>query len=92
MSLELINKETVNVPLEDDCGNPLFTVPVTITYVVEIDSNYGADADGRRGVRREEVHLLDTEIPRPIMMQLAFYQIEYVIARAYEQVTKGVRT
>lgn len=66
-----------------------YVIPVEVTYVVEIDQDYGADADGRRGVRREEVYVLDCAIKPAHLMLLTSEQVEYVLDRAAKTVEEG---
>lgn len=73
---------TLNINVDDDYGDHLMTVPITVTYLTEVDQSYGADADGRRGVRREEIHLLDAAIPLQYLVKLTSAQVEYLIDRA----------
>jgi hypothetical protein len=46
---------TVEVTLDDADGNPVMTLHVAMAVSVIVDHDYGADADGRRGVVREEL-------------------------------------
>jgi len=46
---------TVEVTVNDEDGHDLMTVQVEMAVSVILDRDYGADADGRRGVVREEL-------------------------------------
>lgn len=83
-------RRTVEVTIEDEETGTARRVPVDLTYLVEVDHNYGADADGRRGQRREEVYILDQAIAEPILRHLTIDQVVYVIDRAIQAVTEGV--
>jgi hypothetical protein len=56
------------------------TVGVEVEYTVDRDNNYGADADGRRGVVREETtEILDTFIPGATLLGLTSANVEQVL-------------
>lgn len=75
-------KRIIDVRLEDDYTGEPCVIPVELTYLVERDNDYGADADGRRGGRREEVYILDQAIDNRYLMRMSVGQIEYVLDRA----------
>jgi hypothetical protein len=86
------HRVVIDIKIEDDeTGEPTI-IPVELTYVVEKDQSYGADADGRRGVTREEVYVWDQAIPYEHMKHLTLAQVEYVLDRAIKTVTEGVRS
>ena len=83
------HRTVIDIRLENDAGDVLQMVPVELTYLVEVDHSYGSDADGRRGVRTEEVYILDQAIAPRYLMKLSVDQIEYVLDRAIKTVTEG---
>lgn len=56
------HRETITIELTDEERGTVRLIPITITYLIERDMDYGSDADGRRGVTREELYILDTAI------------------------------
>jgi len=51
---------TIRVALLDKEGNHTGVhVPVHVKYTIDVDKNYGADADGNRGVKSIEYNILD---------------------------------
>jgi hypothetical protein len=70
----------LQVPITYDGEETGRAANATVTYVVDIDSNYGADADGRRGVQKIEYHLLDVAIEAEDLMAMTSAEVEQVIA------------
>lgn len=65
------------------------TVPVEIEYDLEVDKNYGADADGNRGIPR--VVSIPTRIHVPDEKSLLKEELEQVKAdaeAAFEEINK----
>lgn len=82
---------TVEVTLDDAEGNPLMTIQVEMRVSVIVDHDYGADADGRRGVVREEL-LADTGsayIHPRYLQHMRSDQVEDALRLAKEQLEEG---
>lgn len=75
----------VAVRLEDDYGIPQSTVPVEVMYGIEIDQSYGSDADGRRGVRREEIFIISAAVYSTHAMYMTLEDLERAKAQAEAQ-------
>lgn len=73
-------REIIEITIDDDDTGIPVDIPVEVTYAIERDTNYGADADGRRGTTREEVFVLDSAIPHEFLKHLTFGQV-YDISR-----------
>lgn len=58
------------------------SVPVFIEYVVEVDSDYGADADGHRGEVRTEYSILDHYIETEDLLTMNSGEVERALADA----------
>ena len=56
------------------------TVPVDLRYVEEIDSEYGADADGNRGTLLIERLVIDKFIAPEHIQHLSSWQVERLLA------------
>ena len=54
-------------------------VPVTITYTVEVDPHYGADADGRRGMLAEWHEIQSATVDAPLLEE----EMTQVLGDAY---------
>ena len=68
--------EIVNV----DCNG--VEIPVVISYAETVDKNYGADADGRRGITLVEREIIDMEIDHEYLAYMTIGDIEYVLDQA----------
>lgn len=76
------NCEVLEIMIDDaNTGIPT-TIPVTVTYLVERDTDYGSDIDGRQGVTKEEVFILDTSIPHGHLKHLTINQVAELADRA----------
>lgn len=84
-------QEEVIVELCNDERGTLRLVPVIITYLVERDTDYGADADGRRGVTKEELYILDTAIHHHDVRHLTVDDVYAVAERAVSTITERTR-
>jgi hypothetical protein len=73
MSRQSTDRLVLYVPLKER------TVLVYATYVVDVDANYGADADGNRGVRRVEYDLLDVEVDQDDAKTLTVVEVQEVL-------------
>jgi hypothetical protein len=73
-----IHHTTFLVDVLDAEGYPTKQVGVETTYTTETFL-YGADADGRRGVVREEIELIDTHIPGATLLGLTSANVEQVL-------------
>ncbi len=62
-----------------------WSLNVHIEYIVEIDQNYGADADGRRGAYREEVSIIDKYIKQPFPPGLTHEEAEEILQLASDK-------
>lgn len=60
-------------------------VRVYFEYLVDIDSNYGADADGHRGVYREEVIVNDRYIESPKDATFTKEQVDEILSAAEDR-------
>jgi hypothetical protein len=79
-SIVTIHHTTFLVDVLDVEGYPEKQVGVEVEYVTERDNSYGADADGRRGVVREEaVEILDVFIPGATLLELTSANVEQVL-------------
>lgn len=76
---------------EDQDGNALpFEIPVLIEYVTITDKNYGADADGNRGVELIETEVTDITIAQH-KEALTPEQVEWVTENARTMFLEGGR-
>ncbi|MGH7220066.1 MAG: hypothetical protein ACREI1_07035 [Nitrospiraceae bacterium] len=83
MSRTSLEQTCILVDLIDAEGHaPERTVPVTLDYLVDIDQNYGADADGHRGITRAEYMVLDKAIEAQELLTLTSDQVERALAEA----------
>jgi hypothetical protein len=74
-----IHHTTFLVDVLDNDGYPTKQVSVEVEYVTE-KFLYGSDADGRRGVIREETtEILDTFIPGATLLGLTSANVEQVL-------------
>lgn len=81
-------REIIDVTVDDDDTGIPVDIPVDVTYAIERDTNYGADADGRRGVLREEVYVLDSAIPHEHLKRLTFRQVHEIARLIVSRLTK----
>ena len=72
---------TVNV-LDRDGNETGRTVAVNVEYHLEVDSHYGADADGNRGIRVVEYVIDKIEIPEVYKKTLLEEEVKQVIQDA----------
>jgi hypothetical protein len=63
-------------------------IPMDVTYVVERDTDYGADADGQRGVTKNEVFILDTAIAKEHLQHITVNQVVELADRALTTITE----
>ncbi|MDH5667846.1 MAG: hypothetical protein OEY86_07545 [Nitrospira sp.] len=84
-------KDTIDIRIDDDETGETTIIPVDVTYLVERDNDYGADADGRRGKKTCEVYILDYAIAYKYLGLLTLPQVSYVLEKAGKTVTEGVR-
>lgn len=81
-------REIIDVTVDDDDTGIPVDIPVEVTYAIERDTNYGADADGRRGVLREEIHVLDSAIPHEHLKRLTFGQVQEIAHMVVSRLNK----
>ena len=82
----------VAVQLEDEYGIPQGTVPVEVMYGIETDKSYGADADGRRSIRREEIFIISTEVYSTHVFYMSTEDVERAKVQAREQLCAQLST
>ena len=83
MSRTTIEQCGVQVALTDCEGYETGrVVSVTIDYLQDVDSNWGADADGQRGITRVECDILDWSIDPQDCLTMDLGQIERALAVA----------
>ena len=58
---------------------------VYIEYQVDVDDNYGADADGNRGVRHEEVDITDKWIRQPFYKHFTQEETDEILSLAEKE-------
>jgi len=58
---------------------------VIIEYEVDRESNYGADADGKRGTPRTEVEILDKYIESPKINRFNSEQVNEILTMAEDR-------
>jgi hypothetical protein len=58
------------------------SVPVELEYHIEIDKSYGADADGNRGVYREEIFVDEKRISPQHLLTMMSDEVERALATA----------
>ena len=81
--------DRIEVRIEDDyTGEFLKTIPIDVTYVIEKDTDYGADADGQRGVSKETFHFLDMAVQPDDLKRITLVELEYIIDRAVKTITE----
>ena len=79
----LASQTIINVHVTDDEGYLIgHVVPVLIDYLVDIIRDYGADADGTRGLMRTEYDILDATIDPKDWAGLSLAQISWVLDEA----------
>lgn len=57
-------------------------VDVYLAYQIDVDNNYGADADGNRGVRHVEVIFTDRYIERPKDVPFTQEDVDEILSTA----------
>ena len=76
---------TIIVDLTDESGETIGrSIPIQIDYVMTVDQNYGADADGRNGVYLVEREILDKQIAVGDLLVMTSGQVERALAEAEE--------
>jgi hypothetical protein len=60
-------------------------VTVQIDYTISVDNNYGADADGRRGIRLVEVEDVEASVAPEVATTLLAEELAQVKADALTQ-------
>lgn len=68
-----------------------YTVPITVRYGLDTDQHYGADADGRRGVVRTELEVLQMDVNPPYLSRLNSRQVERLLADAHEALHRQLK-
>lgn len=58
------------------------TVPVVIEYIVDVDKDFGADADGARGTVVVAREILDISIEHGHLLTMNSYDVEYCLDEA----------
>jgi len=81
----------IDAPLEDADGQTIGRIPVEITYLLEDEQDYGADADGRRGVAVCWWEVIDRYIAPAAIRHLTFDQVRQVLASAEWQLGTSLR-
>ena len=82
------HRETITVELTDEERGTVRLIPIDVTYLIERDSSYGADADGRRGVTSEEIYILDTSIAHLDLRTISVQEVCYVVDLAIRTITE----
>lgn len=85
MSRIACNSTILTMPIEDEAGQPLFSVEVFIDYVQEVDCSYGEDADGQRGTTTVAYYITDKYMAAVDLLKLNSAQVEDVLARAEQK-------
>lgn len=77
------SQTVITVELTDACGYPTGkSVPVWVDYCVEVDKDYGADADGARGSLRVEHSFLTAHIEPEDLKGLTAAEAEQALGEA----------
>ncbi len=79
MSRRYTGNETVLLSYKE------WNLNVHIEYEVEIESSYGADADGNRGMYREETFITDKYIKPPFSDTLTKEDTDEILSMAEEK-------
>ena len=79
--MALSRRLTIDV-LDRDGNETGRSVPVDVEYHLEVDSHYGADADGNRGIRMVEYVIDKVEIPEDHKKNLLEEEVKQVIESA----------
>lgn len=84
--MQVEDTTTVVVQPIDEAGYDLHReIEVDVTYTLDIDPNYGADADGRRGMRRVELESVEVEVADPAQLDgLTIEQVAECLRTARE--------
>lgn len=80
---------TFLIDVLDPEGYPIGrAVAVEVDYVTEYDTDYGSDADGRRGVPWQTTDLLDVNIPAKTLLGLTSSEVEQILATVKSQLQR----
>lgn len=82
------HRETITVNLTDEERGTVRLIPIDVTYLIERDTNYGADADGRQGVTSEEFYILDTSISPRDLRTISVHEVCAVMDIAIRTITE----